>query len=407
MSQNIVLVLLKNKTFFLFWLGFIGYGLGNALFTISLNWWVYITTGSEVQLGIVGTLNFLSMMIFSLLSGILVDKFHRKKIIFLSIILRGIIILCFPIFGIFGWLQLWIVYLIAFTQYITFPFFVNAINAIMPQFIEKEHLMTANALVDSAYWFSTFIGFLSGGFLIDFFGIYTLIFMSVIIFLITPFLFVKIPYTFQKRGGKVNFLNFMGDIKDGFGQIFKDKVLFIMVFTWTGLIILFSTGATNIGWPVFSRVILSAGAEGYGLLVSASSLSAMMGSIFLSVYGSKMKMGRLFLFGLLLGGIGMIIFSMTTTLSISLVIIFLTFFHFPMVNVPYWTALQHRVPEEELGKVSGATFTVNTGLSPISTFLTGIMMERVSVTLPFVLSGCSYLASFFIAFSNKKLRNLD
>jgi len=78
-----------------------------------------------------------------------------------------------------------------------------------------------------------------------------------------------------------------------------------------------------------------------------------------------------------------------------------------MVNVPYWTALQHRVPEEELGKVSGATFTVNTGLSPISTFLTGIMMERVSVTLPFVLSGCSYLASFFIAFSNKKLRNLD
>ena len=407
MSQNIVLVLLKNKTFFLFWLGFIGYGLGNAIFTISLNWWVLITTGSEVQLGIVGTLNFLSMMIFSILSGILVDKFHRKKIIFLSIMLRGIIILFFPIFGIFGTPELWIVYLIAFTQYITFPFFVNAVNAIMPQFIAKENLMTANALIDTAFWFSNMIGYLSGGFLIDSFGVYTLIFMSVIIFLFTPFLFIKIPYTFQKRGTTVNFLNFLVDIKDGFGQMFKDKVLVILVFTWTGVITLFSMGVTNIGWPVFSREILSAGAEGYGLLVSASSLSAMIGSIILSFWGSKVRMGRIFLFGLILGGIGMIFFSITTTLSIALIIIFLTYFHFPMVNVPYWTVLQHRVSEEELGKVSGASFTVNTGLSPISTFLTGIMMEHVSITLPFVLSGFSYLVSFLIALSSKELRNLE
>jgi hypothetical protein len=78
-----------------------------------------------------------------------------------------------------------------------------------------------------------------------------------------------------------------------------------------------------------------------------------------------------------------------------------------MVNVPYWTVLQHRVSEEELGKVSGASFTVNTGLSPISTFFTGVMMEHVSITLPFLLSGFSYLVSFLIALSSKELRNLD
>jgi len=407
MNQNIVLVLLRNKIFFLFWIGFIGYGLGNALFTICLNWWVLITTGSEVQLGIVATLNFLSMMIFSILSGILVDKFHRKKIIFLSVMLRGIIILFFPILGMFGSLELWIVYLIAFTQYITFPFFVNAVNAIMPQFIAKENLMAANALIDTAFWFSNMIGFLLGGFLIDSFGVYTLIFICVIVFLITPFLFIKIPYLFEKRGSKVNFLNFLIDIKGGFGQIFKDKVLLVVIFTWTGIITLFSMGATNIGWPVFSREILSAGPEGYGLLVSASSLSAMIGSLIMSIWGSKIKMGWIFLIGLILGGVGMILFSFCATLSFALIIIFLTYFHFPMINIPYWTALQHRVPEEELGKVSGASFTVNTSLSPISTFLTGIIMERVSVTLPFLLSGFSYLVSFLITFSSKELRNLD
>ena len=78
-----------------------------------------------------------------------------------------------------------------------------------------------------------------------------------------------------------------------------------------------------------------------------------------------------------------------------------------MLNVPYWTVLQNRVPEKQLGKLTGASFTVNTALSPISTFITGLLMERVSVILPFILSGFSFLASFAIAISNKDFRELQ
>jgi MFS family permease len=165
-------------------------------------------------------------------------------------------------------------------------------------------------------------------------------------------------------------------------------------------------GPTNIGWPVFSEEILNAGEIGYGLLVAVSSLSAMVGSIIMSVWGQKIRMGRIYLMGLVLGGSGMILFSFTSILSISLLVLFITYFYYPMLNVPYWTALQNRVPEKELGKVSGASFTINMGLSPISTFYTGLLMENVSIILPFILSGFSFYISFLIAFSNKDLRNL-
>ena len=407
MSQSKFFNILGRKPFFLLLIGNVFYSLGNAIFTICLNWWVLVSTESEIQLGIVGTINFVAMMIFGIISGILVDTFHRKKIIFFSIMFRGLFIMIFPILGVSGLLQLWMVYLITFAQYTTFPFLVNGVTAIMPQFIEEEYMMPANALIDTSFWLSNIIGFLSGGFLINIFGIYPLIFISSLMFFISPFFFLKIPYLFERRISNSSISDFFVDIKDGFHLMFKDKVLVVVIFTWTGIITLFSMGPTNIGWPVFSEKVLNANEIGYGLLVAVSSLSALIGSLALSIWGHRFKMGHIFLMGLILGGTGMIAFSFTSILSLSLLIIFITYFFYPMLNVPYWTALQNRVPEKELGKVTGASFTINTGLSPISTFFTGLIMENVSIILPFILSGFSFYMSFIIAFSNKELRKLD
>ena len=407
MSQSKFFNILGRKPFFLLLIGNVFYSLGNAIFTICLNWWVLVSTESEIQLGIVGTINFVAMMIFGIISGILVDTFHRKKIIFFSIMFRGLFIMIFPILGLSGLLQLWMVYLITFAQYTTFPFLVNGVTAIMPQFIEEEYMMPANALIDTSFWLSNIIGFLSGGFLINIFGIYPLIFISSLMFFISPFFFLKIPYLFERRISNSSISNFFVDIKDGFHLMFKDKVLVVVIFTWTGIITLFSMGPTNIGWPVFSEKVLNANEIGYGLLVAVSSFSALIGSLALSIWGHRFKMGHIFLMGLILGGTGMIAFSFTSILSLSLLIIFITYFFYPMLNVPYWTALQNRVPEKELGKVTGASFTINTGLSPISTFFTGLIMENVSIILPFILSGFSFYMSFIIAFSNKELRKLD
>ena len=407
MSHSKFFNILRRKPFFLLLIGNVFYSLGNAIFTICLNWWVLVSTESEIQLGIVGTINFVAMMIFGIISGILVDTFHRKKIIFFSIMFRGLFIMIFPILGLSGLLQLWMVYLITFAQYTTFPFLVNGVTAIMPQFIEEEYMMPANALIDTSFWLSNIIGFLSGGFLINIFGIYPLIFISSLMFFISPFFFLKIPYLFERRISNSSISNFFVDIKDGFHLMFKDKVLVVVIFTWTGIITLFSMGPTNIGWPVFSEKVLNANEIGYGLLVAVSSFSALIGSLALSIWGHRFKMGHIFLMGLILGGTGMIAFSFTSILSLSLLIIFITYFFYPMLNVPYWTALQNRVPEKELGKVTGASFTINTGLSPISTFFTGLIMENVSIILPFILSGFSFYMSFIIAFSNKELRKLD
>ena len=68
--------------------------------------------------------------------------------------------------------------------------------------------------------------------------------------------------------------------------------------------------------------------------------------------------------------------------------------------------MQERVPEEELGKVLGVSFTMSYALGPISTIMTGYIMEFISIPLPFILLGMAFLISFFLIYVSKETRTL-
>jgi hypothetical protein len=85
--------------------------------------------------------------------------------------------------------------------------------------------------------------------------------------------------------------------------------------------------------------------------------------------------------GFFWGSIGMLWFSLTTDLSMA----FLWNSCYPMINIPYMTTIQERVPLEDIGKVFGFAQTLAAALYPISIFLTGFIMQNISVILPFQL----------------------
>lgn len=406
MTKSKYVELFTDWNFVILWVGVIFFGLGGIIFTVSLNWWVFDVTNSEFQLGIVSTLTFLPTLLFVFFSGIITDIFNRKKLMIFSLIARGACIIFIPLLNFFQILNLWIVYLLAFLQGITFPFFLNAINAIMPQIIKYEHLLPANALVDSAMWLANIIGSLSSGFLIDSLGAMNLFTITAIIFIGGALIFKLIRYTFNRTAQKISFNSFFSDIKNGMKLTVKDRPLFMLILTWMAIITIFVNGVATIGWPVFSERILNAGAEGYGLLVAVNALSSLIGSLIIGHWGSTIKKGVLILSGFFLGAIGIFLFSFTTDLVIALIIMFIWSFYFPLINVAYWTVMMERVPQENLGKVNGAAFTINAIFSPVSTMMTGIIFEEVSIILPFLLASLAFIICFFIFFSSKEGRTL-
>ncbi|MFX1497038.1 MAG: MFS transporter [Promethearchaeota archaeon] len=407
MRKSKYLELFGDRSFLFLWIGTLAFGLGGAIFTVSINWWVLIKTNSEVQLGIVNTFIFLPMLIFCFFSGLLTDIFNRLNLMVFSLMLRGIVILVFPILQFLGIIEIWHVYLLSFLQGISFPFFLNSINAIMPEIIRRENLYPANALIDSAMWLSNVIGYLSGGFLINTLGYISLFTISAYTLIIGSLLFFPIKYTFRSKINNISLRNVVNDINNGFKIIKNDSVLLILIITWTIIMTLFSNGPMSIGWPVFSEKILNAGSEGYGILFTSVSASSLIGSILIGHWGSRVKKGKLSLIGYVWGAVGILIFTFSTSLFFSASILFFWSFYFPLINIPYWTAMQERVPHEDLGKITGASFTLNSVVIPISTMMTGYIMEFVSITFPFILFSGSFILCFFIIYFHRKSRNLD
>ncbi|MFX1414981.1 MAG: MFS transporter, partial [Promethearchaeota archaeon] len=329
MKRSKYFELFGDKNFLFLWIGTLGFGLGGAIFSISLNWWVLIETNSEVQLGIVNTLIFLPMLILCFFSGLLTDMFNRLNLMVFSLMLRGIIILIFPILQSLQVIELWHVYILSFLQGISFPFFINSINAIMPEIIKRDNLYPANALIDSAMWFSNVVGYLSGGFLINTIGYISLFTISAYTLIIGSLMFFPIKYTYKSKAENISLRSIFSDINKGLKIMKNDSVLLILIITWTMIMMLFSNGPMSIGLPVFSERILNAGSEGYGILVTAVSASSLIGSLVIGHFGSSFKKGRLTLIGYVWGAVGILIFTFTTNIIFSTSILFLWSFYFP------------------------------------------------------------------------------
>jgi MFS family permease len=375
----------KNYNFTAFWIGAFAFKFADNLFTIGLFWWILETTASEEILGIVGTMSFLPMFIFSLLSGVLIDRFDRRKLLASSAFIRGMLIPLIPLFHYLGLLEMWHIYFLAFIQGTASTFFFVASSAIVPQLVSKENLMSANSLIDASAWTGNIIGFLAGGILVGSLGAMNLLTMTLFLLLMSALSIWLIRFPSNETATHVSLSTIFSDLAKGLKAIKKDKAILTFIVAWMGIQMLFAGGPMTIGWPVFSEKILNAGPEGYGLLVVAISISALLGSFVIGHFGTNKRKGRLILIGFLWGAIGMFVFTLADTLWIALIIAALWNLCYPMINIPFMTLIQERIPKSELGTVFGASNMIGSAMTPISMLMAGFIMQRSSVIVPFQL----------------------
>ena len=106
------------------------------------------------------------------ITGIVADMFDRRKILLISDILRGFIVLLFLVAYFIGVDQVqWLVYLTIVLQYSCGSFFEPSREALVPLVVKQEDLPIANAL-DSLCWLAvSFLGSSVGGIVVALLGV--------------------------------------------------------------------------------------------------------------------------------------------------------------------------------------------------------------------------------------------
>jgi MFS family permease len=159
--------------------------------------------------------------------------------------------------------------------------------------------------------------------------------------------------------------------------------------------------------PVFAKNILHGGPQTLGFLLGASGVGAAVGAIYLASRTSVLGLGKLIVIASTIFGIGLIAFSISRTLSLSLLFLGFTGFGMMVQMASCNTVLQTIVEEDKRGRVMSLYVMAFMGMAPFGSLLAGSLASKIGTPETIMISGIAcILGSVLFARKLPLLREL-
>ncbi|MCK9431254.1 MAG: MFS transporter [Candidatus Omnitrophica bacterium] len=308
---------LKNRNFFLLWLGQIISQLGDRLGQMALIAFVYMRApGSTLQIAKILSFTIIPVFLIGPLAGVYVDRWDRRRTMFACDFLRSLLVLAIPLF-LFYSKNLAPVYLIIFIAFSIGRFFVPAKLSIIPDLVDKKDLLIANSLVNTTGMIAATLGFGISGVLVEWLGAKSGFYLNSLTFLISAMLIFLISkkfvvaMDFKKVGQEIMDViskSVFQEIKEGvFYFIRKKDIRFtagIIFALWSAL------GAVYVVIIVFVQNTLHSTTKDLGLLVMFLGIGLFLGSLVYGRFGQHLAHYKVIFTSLVLSGIMLVIFAL-------------------------------------------------------------------------------------------------
>ncbi|MEO2211137.1 MFS transporter [Paenibacillus amylolyticus] len=279
--------------------------IGTLAFTAALSLYVLQLTGSPGALGLTLLMGTLPYFILGILTGIICDRFDKKKIIVICDIARVIIGALFfiSLFFVKPEYQINIIYVVVILFAVFESFLSTSFSSILPELVEKEKLIDLNTSLGGLGEVARLIGPVLGTVLYSFLGIYIVAVFIVLCFAISVLYEMGIPYKMKKEISELKGLRSivkreLFGFRDLFTVDLRITSLFVNGFTTH----LFLLPFVLIGTPYLINTILGGHPTDYGVVEMFASIGGLVSVLFVPHY-KKLGIAK----NLLIGMIGMII----------------------------------------------------------------------------------------------------
>lgn len=162
---------LKNRNFFLLWLGQIISQVGDRLGLMALIGFAYSkkSYGSPMEIFKILLFTIIPVFLVSPVAGVYVDRWDRRRTLYFCDLVRTALVLIIPLF-LFYHRNLSIAYLLIFLVFCIARFFIPAKLAIIPDIVPNKDLLMANSLVNITGMIAAILGFGISGWLVESLG---------------------------------------------------------------------------------------------------------------------------------------------------------------------------------------------------------------------------------------------
>ncbi len=344
---------------------------GTWMQTIAQDWLVLQLTHSGTQLGIVSAFQFLPILIFGPWGGIIADRFSKRKILYFTQTISGILALLLGALVITNNVQIWMIYIFA-----SILGMVNVINSptvqtFVPEMVGKEQLQNAVSLNSTEVNLARALGPAMAGVLIVAVGIawcFIINGLSYIAVLVAFFMMREKELHKTDRVPKKK-----GQLMEGFRYVRANPILF------NTLVMMAIIGTLSYEFsiilPLIAQNTFSGNAGSYASLVSATGLGSVVGGLFAA--GRKKVFPKMFVFSALGFGISLTVAALMPSIFLMIIIMFFAgIFSINFISLGNVT-LQTESKPEMRGRVMALWTMAFVGSTPIGGPIIGWIGEHI------------------------------
>jgi MFS family permease len=381
---------LRHRNYRLFFCGQTVSLIGTWMTRIATSWLVYRLTGSALLLGLVGFAGQIPSFLLAPLAGVLVDRWDRHRLLVATQVLAMVQSAALAGLALAGVINIWHVLALSLFQGLINAFDMPARQAFVVEMVEKrEDLANAIALNSSMVNAARLLGPSIGGVVIAAVGEGWCFFGDAVSYLavIASLLLMRIAPRPRRASQEKRVLP---ELREGWAYVagsppLRSILLLLALVSLVGM-------PYTVLMPVFASTILHGGPHTLGFLMGATGVGALLGAVFLANRRTVLGLGKVIPIAAGLFGAGLIGFSLSRQLWLSLVLLLVTGLGFMVHMAASNTLLQTLVDDDKRGRVMSFYTMAFMGTTPFGSLLAGSLADRIGTPPTLFVGGLGCIA---------------
>jgi MFS family permease len=364
---------LQHRNFQLFIVGQLTSLVGTWMQTTAQLWLVYKLTNSAALLGVFGFANQVPILFLAALGGYIGDRYNRHYGVIWTQTVSMVLAFVLAALTFANIIQVWELIFIAFLVGVVNAFDVPIRQAFLVEMVVKEDLPNAIALNSSIFNGARVVGPAIAGFALAWKGPAWCFFLNGVSFLavIGALLAMRIVKRESKKEAGSPFQSFMQGFRFAMSDLpIRSTLLLLSMLSLLGL-------QYSVFLPIFASEVLHRGAKGFGLLMSAAGVGAVLGALHFAARTSYKGLARWVAATSTTCAVGLVIFSQSRYFWLSMAVLLVVGFCATVQMAATNTTLQNRVPDQLRGRIMAVYATMFMGVQPIGSLIAGGVAKHI------------------------------
>ncbi len=379
---------LRHRRFTLLWSGQMISIAGSQMQLWAIFWHIRLLTDSPIAISLIGVVRFVPILVFSLIGGLVADRFDRRKVLFITQTVMTLTAGGLWLLTAANAIQLWHIYTLTAIQAVAVSFDTPARQALIPNLVPRPDLPSAFSMNSIAQNVGAILGPALSGVVIASLGQQYIYFFNALSFLAVLLALVLMgPVVQEFSGGAApsrDLRSSLGAIGDGLRFIFGRPIIFSSM-----ILDFFATffSSANTLMPFVARDVLHVDVIAYGWLSAAQSIGSVATALIISQRTHMDRQGATLLGAVVVFGAATIFFGLSQAFALTMLALILIGAADTVSTILRNTIRQLQTPDGMRGRMTSINQIFFSGGPQLGEIEAGLVAEAIGVPLAIFTGG--------------------